>query len=150
MEPDYEDKLDPVVILMDNQSTIMQTETATIRSSTKHVQVRFFWLMEASKDGHISLIYFLSDVNFANMFTKALVLSIMRELAELIALRCIPESMTDSMTSWECVEACEDKEDATCESDVDDESALMMHMMVLGDLCCPLRCVTVDDVSNQE
>lgn len=63
---------EPTTIFVDNKSAISIAENPVQHGRTKHINVKFHALREAEKNGEIKLVHCTSNLQQADIFTKAL------------------------------------------------------------------------------
>ena len=59
-------------VLIDNQVAIAISHNLVFHGKTKHFKIKFFFLREVQKEGEIALIYYKSENQLADIFTKPL------------------------------------------------------------------------------
>jgi hypothetical protein len=89
--PEDEDKIAPVFMLMDNQSAMIQAGSFEIREASKHIQVRHYWLKKATTDGVLKFGYVKSGENVSDMHTKCFTEVKTAELRKLAGMMSIEE-----------------------------------------------------------
>ncbi len=81
--PDDE-KLQPVTLFCDNQSTIFVTTNSADHKMLKHVDVRHKWILERVENGELQVEYVSTKEQIADIFTKGLA----KELFEKFRAMC--------------------------------------------------------------
>lgn len=65
----------PAVIYIDNTCALRLVKTGQMRSGTKHILVKFYFIGEAFKRGLFSIVHCPSQYNIADTFTKSLLVT---------------------------------------------------------------------------
>ena len=65
-------KLDPIVLLEDNQSCIEYSKNNTAHDRTKHIEIKFHLVREQIQQGNIALAKVPTKKNVADLLTKPL------------------------------------------------------------------------------
>ena len=76
----------PTLIYCDNSSTIKLSKNPMMHGKNKHIDVRFHFLRDLSKEGIIDLIYCKSEEQITNIMTKPLKLSAFQKLRNLLGV----------------------------------------------------------------
>ena len=63
--------LDPIPIWNDNQGALAIVKHPSNHHKTKHIDIRYHYVRENVKEGHISVNYVTSENNIADIFTKS-------------------------------------------------------------------------------
>ncbi|CAI0435035.1 unnamed protein product [Linum tenue] len=69
---DYGLKVSSVPLYCDNTSAICMTKNPVQHSRTKHIDIKYHFIRELVKDGHISLHHIPTEFQLADLFTKPL------------------------------------------------------------------------------
>lgn len=59
-----------IEVYIDSQASIPIANTLLFRGRTKHFNVKLFFSKDVNKDGDVKLLYYQSDEQVANIFTK--------------------------------------------------------------------------------
>ncbi|GKV48172.1 hypothetical protein SLEP1_g54998 [Rubroshorea leprosula] len=78
----------PMLIFCDNSSTIKLSKNLVLHGRCKHMDVRFHFLRDLTNEGVIDLVYYRTEDQIADIFTKPLKLSAFRRQRELLGV-CI-------------------------------------------------------------
>jgi hypothetical protein len=60
------------IVWCDNKGTVRNTEEGALRHKTKHMDLKYMFLRDLIKDGHISVKYLPTRLQLADLFTKPL------------------------------------------------------------------------------
>ena len=82
----------PTLIYCDNSSTIKLSKNPIMHGRSKHIDVRFHFLRDLSKEGIIDLIYCKSEEQITNIMTKPLKLSAFQKLRNLLGVCMLNDS----------------------------------------------------------
>lgn len=125
-----DDSIGPLKMLLDNQSTIHQLATHQIRTSSKHIQVRYYWLLDACARNRVEADYISTENNLADMHTKLHSHVKLRQLSAEMGVQTREEfknGRSSCKSSRECVE----------EGDLmEQDDAQNLHLMILLSECC--------------
>ena len=77
----------PTKLKCDNTSSMKLAFNPVFHKRTKHIMVKFQYLVEQLKDNEITLEYVKSALNLADFFTKSLSIKVFRNLRDLIGLK---------------------------------------------------------------
>ena len=64
--------IQPIHLLIDNQSAIALAKNAVFHSRTKHIAIRYHFIRERVKSGEIKLEYVPTNLQVADVLTKPL------------------------------------------------------------------------------
>ena len=81
----------PIPIFCDNNSTIKLSKYPVLHGRSKHIDVRFHFLRDLTRNETIELIFCRSEDQLADIFTKALKINIFHKLRKLLGV-CKAES----------------------------------------------------------
>ncbi|KAI3474406.1 hypothetical protein Pfo_029267 [Paulownia fortunei] len=81
----------PTLIYCDNSSTIKLSKNPVLHGRSKHIDVRYHFLRDLTKDKMIDLVYCRSEDQVADIFTKSLKLDAFQKLRRLLGV-CSMES----------------------------------------------------------
>lgn len=87
-----------ITIICDSSSTIKLSKNPVLHGRSKHIDVRFHFLREMSKEGIVDLIYCASEEQLADLMTKPLKLGVFMKLRNSlgvcseIEVNCKPEA----------------------------------------------------------
>ena len=59
-----------ITILYDNSSTIKLSENLVLHGRSKHIDVRFHFLRDLTREGTVELVYYGTQDQLADMMTK--------------------------------------------------------------------------------
>lgn len=76
----------PTPIYCDNTSTINLSKNLVLHGRSKHIDVKYHFLRDLTKDAKISLVYCRSEEQVADMFTKPLKLVSFLKLRDLLGV----------------------------------------------------------------
>ncbi|XP_056173168.1 secreted RxLR effector protein 161-like [Syzygium oleosum] len=77
----------PTVIYCDNSSAIKLSKNPVLHGRSKHIDVKFHFLRDLTKEGVIDLIYCRSEDQVADIFTKSLKLAAFQKLRNLLGVQ---------------------------------------------------------------
>ena len=77
----------PTKLKCDNTSSMKLAFNPVFHKRTKHIMVKFQYLVEQLKANEITLEYVKSALNLADFFTKSLSIKVFRNLRDLIGLK---------------------------------------------------------------
>ena len=77
----------PTILKCDNQSAICIAKNDQYHSCTKHIDIQFYFIWDATWSRGISLEYCPTEHNMADLFTKALLAPRLDHLVALMGLR---------------------------------------------------------------
>lgn len=60
----------PLVMQIDNKSTINFTNNSVLHGRSKHIETRFHFLMDKVNQGELEVRYFSSETQLTDIFTK--------------------------------------------------------------------------------
>ncbi|KAE8671162.1 hypothetical protein F3Y22_tig00111990pilonHSYRG00084 [Hibiscus syriacus] len=92
----WSSKKQPVVqnkcttLFCDNSSTINLSKNLVMHGRSKHIDVRFHFLCDLSKDGMVKLVYCSSQEQVADIMTKPLKLDVFLKLRNLLGVSSVP------------------------------------------------------------
>jgi len=78
-------------IFCDNSSTIKLSRNPVMHGRNKHIDVRFHFLRDLTKEGIIELIYCGTQEQLADVMTKALKLDTFQKLRDQLRVCQVPE-----------------------------------------------------------
>ena len=67
---DYGLKIEKIPILCDNTSAIAITENPVQHSRTKYIDIKYHFIREHVMNGTVKLLFVLSEMQLADVFTK--------------------------------------------------------------------------------
>ncbi|XP_040367238.1 secreted RxLR effector protein 161-like [Rosa chinensis] len=70
----------------DNSSTIKLSKNPVLHGRSKHIDVRFHFLRDLTKDGTVELVHYNSHNQIADIMTKPLKLEVFKKLRELLGM----------------------------------------------------------------
>ena len=76
----------PTAIHCDNSSAIQLSKNPVLHGKSKHIDIRFHFLRELTKEGTVELIYCQSSKQIADIFTKPLKLETFVRLRGLLGV----------------------------------------------------------------
>ena len=76
----------PTLIHCDNTSTIKLSRNPVLHGRSKHIDIRFYFLRDLTKEGVVELIYCQSQNQIANILTKPLKLETFEKLRSLLGV----------------------------------------------------------------
>lgn len=79
------------VMFCDNSSTIKLSKNPVLHGRCKHIDVRFHFLRDLTKDGIVELVFCGTREQIADVMTKPLKLDIFLKLRSLMGVCQIPE-----------------------------------------------------------
>ncbi|KAG5223030.1 Retrovirus-related polyprotein from transposon [Salix suchowensis] len=79
-------QVDPTTIFCDNNSAIKLSKNPVMHGRSKHIDVRFYFLRELTKDGTMQLVYCNTKEQIADILTKPLKTDAFLKLRELMGL----------------------------------------------------------------
>lgn len=82
--------VDCIIIKCDNNSTIQLSKNPVHHGRSKHIEVRFHYLRDLTKEGRVKLIHCGTQEQVANIMTKPLKLDAFKKLKELMGLVEVP------------------------------------------------------------
>ena len=62
----------PIIVRVDNLGAIFMSDNISVSQRTKHVDVRYRFVKQFTKEGFIKVIFVKTDENDADLFTKNL------------------------------------------------------------------------------
>ena len=77
----------PIAIFCDNNSSIKLSKNPVLHGRSKHIDVKFHFLRDLTKEGVIDLIYCRSEDQVADIFTKSLKLAAFQKLRNLLGVQ---------------------------------------------------------------
>lgn len=84
---------------IDSQSEIRLIKNPEFHKRTKHIDIRYHFIREKYNNKEIDVKYISIDIQFADLFTKALPEDRFRMLREYIGV-CL--SVNNVLSEWEC------------------------------------------------
>ncbi|TXG57832.1 hypothetical protein EZV62_015661 [Acer yangbiense] len=78
------------IVLCDNGSTIKLSKNPVMHGRSKHIDVRFHFLRDLTKDGVIELKHCCTQEQIADIITKPLKLDVYLKLRELLGVCVVP------------------------------------------------------------
>ena len=82
---------DDTTIFCDNRSTIQLSKNPMLHSRSKHIDVRFHFLRELTKDGVVKLVHCPTQEQIADIMTKPLKLDVFVKLRSLMGVCSFPD-----------------------------------------------------------
>ncbi|KAH9752890.1 hypothetical protein KPL71_014885 [Citrus sinensis] len=79
------------VIHCDNNSTIKLSKNPVLHGRSKHIDIRFHFLRDLTKDGTVELVYCSTQNQIADIMTKPLKLEVFEALREGLGMCSVPE-----------------------------------------------------------
>ena len=80
-------QLHPTTIYEDNQGAIALSKNAKSHPRTKHIDIKYHYVRDATEKGHLQLEYCPSEIMLADVFTKALPKTRFEELRTLLGVQ---------------------------------------------------------------
>jgi len=74
------------IMMCDNSSTIKLSKNPIMHRRNKHIDVRFHFLRNLTKEGTIELVHYGSQDQVANIMTKPLKLDVFQKLRKLLGV----------------------------------------------------------------
>ena len=84
-------KNESTVIHCDNNSTIKLSKNPVLHGRSKHIDIRFHFLRDLTKDGTVELVYCSTQNQIADIMTKPLKLEVFEALREGLGMCSVPE-----------------------------------------------------------
>jgi hypothetical protein len=81
-----------MIIFCDNNSTIKLSKNPVLHGRRNHIDVKFHFLRDLTKDGTIEIIYCKSEDEVVDIFNKSLKLELLVKLRRLLGV-CIQEDL---------------------------------------------------------
>lgn len=75
-----------MAMLCDNTSTIKLSKNSVMHGRSKHIRVRYHFLRDLAKEGVIELVYCSTEMQLANIMTKALKLASFQKIREALGM----------------------------------------------------------------
>ena len=73
-------QLEPTQIYVDNQAVISIANNPIFHGKTKHFKIKLYFLLEVQKEGEITLLYYRTNDQIADVLTKDLLKASLEEL----------------------------------------------------------------------
>ncbi|PRQ42077.1 putative RNA-directed DNA polymerase [Rosa chinensis] len=77
-------------VYCDNSSTIKLSKNPVMHGRSKHIDVRFHFLRQLTKDGNVELVYCNTQDQIADAMTKPLKLEVFEKLRDLLGMCLVP------------------------------------------------------------
>lgn len=86
LETLHHDQQDPTVMFCDNSSTIKLSKNLVMHGRSKHIDVRYHFLRDLTRDGVVKMIYCHTQEQLADIMTKPLPLANFEKLRALMGV----------------------------------------------------------------
>lgn len=73
-------------IFCNNNSAIKLSKNHVLHGRSKHIDVKFYFLRDLNNVGAIDMVYYMSEDQVADIFTKALKLDSLKKLRRLLGV----------------------------------------------------------------
>lgn len=81
----------PQCCLCDNSSTIKLSRNPVLHGSSKHIDVRFHFLRDLTREGTLKLVHCGTQEQLADLMTKPLKLDVFQKLRDQLGVCQVPE-----------------------------------------------------------
>lgn len=76
----------PIALFIDNKLTINLSKNPVLHGRSKHIEAKFHFLREQLTKGALKVVHCSTDLQLANMFTKAMKIVRFNKLRSLIGM----------------------------------------------------------------
>ena len=77
----------PIMLFCDNNLAIKLSKNSVLHGKSKHIDTRFHFLLDLTKDGTVQLVYCKSEEQIADILTKPLKAETFLKLIALLGMR---------------------------------------------------------------
>ena len=88
---------EPILNYCDNGSAIKLSKNSVVHGRSKHIDVKFHYLRDLTKEKVIDVVYCRSEEQAADIFTKSLKLTTFRKLRKLLGVCTLRENYCENV-----------------------------------------------------